>query len=171
MIKKRYARNPTQRETPTKIDILEIYCASDSQITKQGERQGLKTRRFGLSQGDLATYIGRCKLYDCLLKGKPRDVWMSPSCKAWCRWNQFNASRSQEMAVRVMHARQNDEVHLMLSSAVFWYQTTTRNHFHLEQPQGPHMIFQEASLGVSFRLLGGHPVIGVQLGTPKLGNI
>lgn len=126
------------------IDILEIYCSEDSQITKQGDRQNMKTMRFGLKQGDLATYEGRCKLYDCLLKGMPRDAWMSPSCKAWCRWNQFNAARSPEMAKRVMHARERDEVHLMLCSAVFWYQVQMGKHFHLEQPKGSHMIFQEA---------------------------
>lgn len=126
------------------IDLLEIYCSEESQMSQQGERQGLRTVRFGLSQGDLATYQGRCKLYDCLLFGTPRDVWMSPACKAWCRWNQFNASRSPELARKVMQAREQDEVHLMLCSAIFYYQVTQQNHFHLEQPKGSHMVFQEA---------------------------
>lgn len=126
------------------IDVLEIYCSEESQITQQGEKQGIKTVRFGLAQGDLATYEGRSKLYDCLLKGMPRDIWMSPACKAWCRWNQFNATRSPELAKKVMRAREQDEVHLMLCCAVFWYQVQEGNHFHLEQPKGSHMIFQEA---------------------------
>ena len=46
------------------IDVLEVYCSSESQLTKQCIRQGLKTVRFGLAQGDLNTFEGRCKLYE-----------------------------------------------------------------------------------------------------------
>lgn len=97
------------------IDVLEIYCSAESQLTNQCIRQGLRTIRFGLAQGDLSTYDGRCKLYEILRKYRPLHVWMSPKCKAWCRWNQFNQTRSQELAQKIQQAREDDEV--MLCSA------------------------------------------------------
>ena len=127
------------------IDSLEIYCSSDSQLTKQCIRQGLRALRFGLKEGDLSCFEGRAKLYHVLFRYRPRNVWMSPKCKAWCRWNQFNANRSPEMANKVMRARQEDECHLLLCEAVFTLQSDRgpEFHFHLEQPIGSEMLYQD----------------------------
>ena len=127
------------------IDSLEIYCSSDSQLTKQCIRQGLRAMRFGLREGDLSHFEGRAQLYHVLFKFRPRNIWMSPKCKAWCRWNQFNASRSESLAQRVMHARMEDEPHLMLCEAVFTLQSQRgpEFHFHLEQPVGSDMLYQD----------------------------
>ena len=127
------------------IDSLEIYCSSDSQLTKQCIRQGLRAMRFGLKEGDLSCFEGRTNLYHVLFRYRPRNVWMSPKCKAWCKWNQFNANRSPEMANRVMRARQDDENHLLLCEAVFTLQSDRGPdfHFHLEQPIGSEMLYQE----------------------------
>ena len=127
------------------IDSLEIYCSSDSQLTKQFIRQGLRAMRFGLKEGDLSCLEGRARLYHVLFRYRHRNVWMSPKCKAWCRWNQFNANRSPEMANRVMRARQEDESHLLLCEAVFTLQSDRGPdfHFHLEQPIGSEMLYQE----------------------------
>jgi hypothetical protein len=35
------------------VDLLEVYCSSDSQLTHQCIRQGLKALRFGLREGNL----------------------------------------------------------------------------------------------------------------------
>ena len=137
-------RRGLPKTTRGRIDLLEIYCSEDSQLSSQGKKQGMTVHRFSISQGDLRTHEGRSRLYDVLIRLRPRDVWMSPACKAWCKWNQFNASKSPEAARRVMEARQQDEVHLQLCAAVFWFQQQQDNHFHLEQPVGSHMIFQEA---------------------------
>jgi len=79
---------------PPKCDLLEIYCSSDSQLTKQCLRQGGRAIRFGLKQGDLQYRDNRHKLYDMIYHYRPRDIWMSPACKAWNKWSVFNASRS-----------------------------------------------------------------------------
>ena len=60
--------------------------------------------RYGLKQGDLSTKDGRTRLYDRLLVKQPRDIWMSPRCKAWCRWNQFNMSKNAWIS-QTYHAR------------------------------------------------------------------
>ena len=128
-----------------RCDVLEIYCSSDSQLTKQCIRQGLRAIRFGLKEGDLSTFEGRCKLYDVLIRFRPRHIWMSPRCKAWCKWSQFNAGRSLKAAEKVLRAREEDAVHLMLCGAVFAHQCAMgpKYHFHLEQPIGSDMLFQE----------------------------
>ena len=64
-------------------------------------------------------FEGRCRLYDVLIRYRPKHVWMSPRCKAWCKWNQFNAGRSLKAAEKVLRARKDDIVHLMLCGAVF----------------------------------------------------
>ena len=128
-----------------KADLLEIYCSSDSQLTKQAKSKGLWAERHGLAEGDLTTADGRCKLYDRLLQLLPKNVWLSPKCRAWCRWNEFNRHRSAELAQKVMRAREADQVHLLLCDAIFEFQMTRsqHSHAHLEQPAGSQMLFQE----------------------------
>ena len=126
-------------------DLLEVYCSQDSSLTNVAQKLGLSANRHGLSDGDLATYSGRCKLYDRMLKLLPRDIWLSPKCRAWCRWSSYNMSKSPEMAQKILQARENDVVHLLLCDAIFQFQTWRSNHSHahLEQPVGSHMMFQE----------------------------
>ena len=70
---------------------------------------------------------------------------MSPKCKAWCKWNQFNMTKSAATAKKVMQAREDDEVHLLLCDALFQHQMSQgpTHHFHLEQPVGSEMLYQE----------------------------
>ena len=49
--------------------VLEVYCSEQSQLTRQGEALGMITfhfglKHFGLKHGDLATFSGRCQLYE-----------------------------------------------------------------------------------------------------------
>ena len=127
------------------IDLLEVYCSSESQLTHQSLKQNLRAMRFGLREGDLRYFEGRCKLYDILIKYRPRSIWLSPKCKAWCKWNQFNAARSPISAEKVQRAREEDSVHLLLCDALFQLQVCrgSQFHTHLEQPIGSDMLFQE----------------------------
>ena len=133
-------------QAPSKCcELMEIYCSSDSQLTKQCIREGSQAIRFGLNQGDLSHYDSRCKLYDMIIKHRPRNIWMSPKCKAWNKWAQFNASRSPETAQKIIQAREDDLVHLQLCAAIFELQTCRgpSYHFHLEQPVGSDMLYEE----------------------------
>ena len=133
--------------TPNKLaknatDLLEVYCSQESSLTKTARQLGMSANRHGLSDGDLATCEGRCKLYDRMLELLPRNIWLSPKCRAWCRWNTYNMSKSPEMAQRILQARENDVVHLLLCDALFQFQTwrSKNSHAHLEQPVGSHMM-------------------------------
>ena len=133
----RLARNLT--------DVLEIYCSENSELTNQARAQGLMADRFCRSDGDLSTIEGRKALYDRLLRCLPRNLWLSPKCTAWCKWNVFNMSKSPEAAQKVFTARAADQVHLLLCDALFQFQLwrSPQSHAHLEQPRGSQMIYQE----------------------------
>ena len=126
-------------------DLMEIYCSQDSQLTFRMIQSNGDAERFGLKQGDLSTSEGRHRLYHRLLVKQPRHLWMSPRCQAWCRWSQYNLSKSPELARRIMQDRKDDCVHLLLCDALFQFQQW-RNpecHAHLEQPDGSTMVYQE----------------------------
>ena len=134
-----------KRLTRTPIDVLEVYCSSDSNLTALGPSENMRTKRFGLKEGDLKTYEGRCRLYDVLSQHCPKNIWVSPKCTAWCKWSQFNVSRSSQTAQKIIHARTDDQVHLLLCDALFQWQKSsgTEYHFHLEQPVGSDMLYQD----------------------------
>ena len=137
-----HSHNPVNSRSS--LDFLEVYCSADSRLTSQCQQQGLRALRFGLKQGDLNTYEGRCQLHK-VLRSSPKHIWTSPKCKAWCKWSQFNANRSLEAAQRVCQAQEDDEVHLLLCAALFKLQAMRGDsfHFHLEQPVGSLMLGQE----------------------------
>eukprot|EP00435_Cladocopium_sp_Y103_P032057 s892_g8.t1 len=144
-----FAQRGIHPESPqlkqSRADLFEIYCSQDSQLTKQACNKGLWAERHGLSDGDLTTAAGRHCLYDRLLQLLPRNIWLAPRCKAWCRWNEFNRHKSQELALKIMEDRQKDQVHLLLCDALFQFQTIRAPdcHAHLEQPVGSQMLYQE----------------------------
>ena len=135
----------SQKGRSIKSLLMEIYCSSDSQLVSQAHHQGFVADRHGLKQGDLRHRESRVRLYQRLLALQPRNVWVSPRCKAWCKWSTFNMSKSPELARKVIAARLEDQIHLLLCDAIFQFQSWRNKecHFHLEQPLGSHMIAQE----------------------------
>ena len=67
------------------LDILEVYCEEDSQITQQVRRHGGRAIRFTRSDGDLNTEEGIQKLWLWIYMYEPRHVWLAPS--AGCMGN------------------------------------------------------------------------------------
>ena len=124
------------------MDILEIYCSPDSEITRQALRLGLKAKRFTRQDGDLSTPAGQAALWKILEEEKPREVWMSPDCRYWGNFSRRNMGRSISGANKVLTGREHEKVHLRLCNDVYWFQMFHGGHFHLEQPQGSEAIFQ-----------------------------
>ena len=135
-------------------DLVEVYCSSDSQLTKQCLLNGGRAHRFGLKQGDLQYAENRFKLYDVLMPCRPSHLWVAPKCTAWCKWNQFNMQLSIELADKIMRARESDEVHLLLCAALYEFQCWRgrQKHFHLEQPIGSDMLYQPELQAIYDRL-------------------
>lgn len=138
------ARQIQQHFSRPGIDVLEVYCSQDSQLTQQCLSQGLSAARFSRKHGDLNTITGRHVLYDTLWRLRPKHIWVAPTCKPWCCWNRLNAAKSEELAIRIQQERQSENVHLLLCDALFRLQLWRKDecHFHLEQPQGSDLIHQ-----------------------------
>ena len=165
----------SNRGRQIRSELIEVYCSQDSQLTECMLKLNGDAERFGLKQGDLSTTNGRFRLYDRLLLKQPRHLWMSPRCKAWCRWNQFNMSKTPELAQRIMQDRQDDLVHLLLCDALFQFQQWRHPECqaHLEQPDGSHMVYQselQAVVEQSFRAKCDMCVAG-QLRNPITGEL
>ena len=94
---------------PSLIDILEVFCSSDSQITHQCQQLGFRARRFDFSKGDLQTPSGRRELFHELIHHRPRHVWVAPSCGPWSSWSHLNGNRSLE-AWDNLHATRREHV-------------------------------------------------------------
>ena len=167
--------NNSSRGRQIRSELIEIYCSQDSQLTNNMQKLNGDAERFGLRQGDLSTRSGRCRLYDRLLIKQPRHLWMSPRCKAWCRWNQFNMTKTPELARRIQQDRHEDLVHLLLCDALFQFQEWRHPecHAHLEQPDGSLMVHQpelQAVVEQAFRAKCDMCVAG-QLRNPITGDL
>ena len=127
------------------IDVLEVYCSAESELTQQANYSGLIARRFGLRQGDLATFAGRCALYEVIWKGRPRHIWMSPKCGPWSNWNRLNRSKSLALEAKINHDRRSENIHLQVCSGLFAFQLLRGPAFHsqLEQPAGSELLDQK----------------------------
>lgn len=127
------------------LDLLEVYCSPDSEITRQAVRLGLKVKRFTRQDGDLSTPVGQAALWKILEEERPRgpiEVWVAPDCKHWGIFSRRNMGRSISSANKVPTGRENEKVHLRLCNDVYWFQMVNGGHFHLEQPQGSEAILQ-----------------------------
>ena len=102
-----------------KLDLLEVYCEENSQLTETALKVGLKARRFTKADGDLSTPQGQAALWEVLLKENPRDVWMSPECKLWGNFSRLNMCRSQATRERIEHGRLAEQTHLALCNDVY----------------------------------------------------
>ena len=122
------------------IDLLEVFCSENSNLTNQVNALGGRAMRFGLCQGDLHTEEGRAKLFQLIGRHQPRNLWMSPVCKPWSCWSQFNSQRSVESWDKIHADRQANLIQVALCLALCRYQVRLQRHAHWEQPKGSLMM-------------------------------
>eukprot|EP00435_Cladocopium_sp_Y103_P044365 s2174_g12.t1 len=123
-----------------RIDVLEVMCDSQSELTRQTLMLGGKAMRFSLQDGDLSAASGRQKLFQRLIVHRPKHVWYSPVCKPWCMWNQFNAMRSLEQNETVFADRVQHLWQIGLGIVLHEFQCANQSHYHHEQPHGSNML-------------------------------
>ena len=63
---------------PHKAFLFEVLCSKESELTRQSLQQGLSAKRFGLSEGDLSTTVGRRNMFCHLARDQPENLWVSP---------------------------------------------------------------------------------------------
>ena len=130
-----------KHQTRKPMQLLEVFCESDSQLTRQVRQLGGKAFRWSFEQGDLNMPQNRLKLFESLVEFDFEHVWCSPDCGPWCKWNQFNAARSNSLAEQIMEKRHAKLWQIALCVVICEFQQAQRKFFHWEQPQGSAMWF------------------------------
>ena len=125
--------NPTRG---TRVDVVEIFCGPNSQLTHQCRQLGFRAERFGKEQCDLQTQHGRQHMFEYVIRHQPKHAWFSPSCGPWSNWSNLNASRSVQAWDEMCRSRLEHLEQIALGIVLFRHQRITGNHFHWEQPRG-----------------------------------
>ena len=125
-----------------KLDLLEIMCSDQSELTRQVELSKGSAQRFGLSEGDLSQPSVRKQLFQIIVDRDPKDIWYSPECNPWCLWSNLNGTRSIEAFDQMVLKRTNNLWQISLAVVLYRIQVSRRKHFHMEQPGGSLMWSQ-----------------------------
>ena len=96
--------------------------------------------RFGLAEGDLQTQEGRQRLFQVLVKHRPKHVWFSPKCGPWSGWSNLNGSKSVKSWDALQHSRIMHLDQIALGTVLLRYQREHDSHLHWEQLQNSRMF-------------------------------
>ena len=125
----------TSNKRQQRLHVLEVFCSSKSELTKQSTNMGYRAKRFGFTEGDLSCPEGRRKLFQIMCQEMPKNVWFSPTCGPWSSWNNLNAARSIEAFDQIHQQRVQHLYQLALGIVLCRVQTSRGQHFHWEQPR------------------------------------
>ena len=126
--------------TASRIDVLEVFCNPQSQLTHQCIQLGQRAMHFGLPEGDLQTPEGRHQMFQVVLKYRPRHIWFSPKCGPWSGWSNLNGSKSIQAWDALQQSRLQHLDQIALGIVLMRNQRNQGCHFHWEQPQSSHMF-------------------------------
>ena len=133
----------TQKEFYSRpVDLLEVYCEEDSQLTHRVNQSGGVALRFTKRDGDLSTEMGINKLWTWVEAYEPEHIWVAPECRLWGSFSRFNMGRSDTTKEKILNQRKHDLCHLKLCNDLYNHQVARGKHFHLEQPMGSEMTKQ-----------------------------
>jgi hypothetical protein len=124
----------------SRLDVLEVMCSENSELTKQVLQLNGNAQRFGLKEGDLRQASDRMRLFRLILLRKPKSLWYSPECGPWSMWNFLNMGKSLELEEKLMYKRFQHVWQIALGVVLYRVQVSQGNHFHWEQPGGSDMF-------------------------------
>ena len=116
------------------IQLLEVFCSPNSELSKQVQNLGFRSQRHGLSEGDLDTKEGRRTLFKEVITKRPRNIWYSPTCGPWSAWSILNEAKSIKMFDQIHQQRLQNLGHLALGLVLYRHQLGSGRHLHWEQP-------------------------------------
>ena len=131
------------------LDLFEVMCSSDSELTKQMSSIGGRSKRFGLAEGDLQTAAGRRRMFQVLTTQNPKNLWYSPECGPWvCGhgsvWKPPIGLMWRNESLHGLHdilqKRLASLWQISLAIVLYRFQVQRSLHFHLEQPDGSKML-------------------------------
>ena len=134
------AETKTSTISQKRLDVLEVFCGPNSQLTKQCNNLGYNAERLGYAQCDLQNSEGRTMLFKSLLQKRPENVWFSPACGPWSGWSTLNGSRSVEAWDELQESRMKHLEQIALGVVLLRYQRSQGRHFHWEQSQASLMF-------------------------------
>ena len=140
------------RKKLPRVDIMEIFCGPNSQLTHQCQQLGFRAVRFGKEQCDLQTQQGREQVFRSLHHQQPKNAWFSPSCGPWSNWSCLNGSKSLQAWEELCEARIRHLEQIALGIVIFRHQRIMGDHFHWEQPRGS-LMFRLPYLAEAFHYL------------------
>ena len=123
-----------------RLNLLEVFCGPNSQLTTQVRNLGGKAERLGLAQCDLQSTEGRKLLFNMLLNYNPEHVWFSPSCGPWSGWSTLNGSRSLQAWDELQQLRMQHLEQVALGLVVLRFQRSRQRHMHWEQSKASCMF-------------------------------
>ena len=135
-----------------RLDIMEIFCGPNSQLSHQCKQLGFRAERFGREQCDLQTRHGRAQVFQSLHIQQPKNVWFSPTCGPWSKWSYLNGSKSLQAWDDLCSTRLRHLEQIALGIVIFRHQRIMGNHFHWEQPRGS-LMFKLPYLSEAFHYL------------------
>ena len=124
------------KNRPKRLDMVEVMCSPNSELTKQVLLQSGQACRFGLSEGDLSQTNNRKVLFRTLIHHRPRHLWFSPECGPWCQWSHLNQNKSIDGYNRIVSQRSAALWQISLAVVLYRIQVSQGSHFHMEQPHG-----------------------------------
>ena len=133
------SKNHTMRHAP-RLDLLEVFCGPESQLTHQSQRLGYRALRLSILQGDLQTRSGRETLFIKLMCHRPKNVLFSPSCGPWSGFSCLNGSCSVEAWDELQQNRMKFLEQVALGAFILRHQRQHGSHMHWEQPKGSLMF-------------------------------
>ena len=125
-----------QHQSHRRLDLLEVMCSSESELTKQMLHLGGSAMRFGRTEGDLKTPEGRKQLFLLMCRYQPRNIWYSPDCGPWCLWSNLNMNKSLALQEKILAQRKDHLWQISLGIVLLRFQKEHDRHFHSEQPNG-----------------------------------
>ena len=119
-----------------RLDVLEVICSDNSELTNQVLQLNGKAQRFGLSEGDLKHTSARLRLFRTILIRRPKSLWYSPECGPWSMWNFLNLCKSLDLEEKIWEKHFQNVWQIALGVVLFRLQMSQGSHFHWEQPGG-----------------------------------
>ena len=100
--------NELTSQDTDRLDLAEICCHPESELSKTCEALGGKAMRLSIGTGfDLLTHDGTLNALNELVARSPRYSWFATPCTAWCSWQRINIAKATELARKKLKGRQN----------------------------------------------------------------
>lgn len=129
-------RKNHQTDRSSRMDLFEVMCHEQSELTHQAELCGLRARHFDIGTTDLSTEEVRHILFIALITQRPEHVWYSPECGPWCLWSNLNMGKSFLLEEKILNLRESKLWQIALGIVIHRHQRQLGKHFQKGTTQG-----------------------------------